>query len=301
MNYDLIVIGMGPAGISAALYAKRSNLKVLILEKKMPGGLLNYINKIENYPGYISVSGPELAYNFLNNIKENDIPYKLEEVKEIKVVNNTKIVITNKSEYSTSNVILATGRKQRMLELDHEKELLGKGISTCAICDGMFYKNLDVAVVGGGNSAFQESLYLANIAKSVTLINRSDKYKANSSLINLVNENDKINILNNSKVTKLISEDEHLKAIEVNNKEIIEVQGLFIYIGYEPINNIIIQNIETDEYGYIKINYNYETNIPGIYAIGSTINIELNQILTVCAQGAACAMNIVRKIKNSKE
>lgn len=301
MNYDLIVIGMGPAGISAALYAKRSNLKVLILEKKMPGGLLNYINKIENYPGYISVSGPELAYNFLNNIKENDIPYKLEEVKEIKVVNNTKIVITNKSEYSTSNVILAMGRKQRMLELDHEKELLGKGISTCAICDGMFYKNLDVAVVGGGNSAFQESLYLANIAKSVTLINRSDKYKANSSLIKLVEENDKINILNNSKVTKLISEDEHLKAIEVNNKKIIEVQGLFIYIGYEPINNIIIKNIETDEYGYIKINYNYETNIPGIYAIGSTINIELNQILTVCAQGASCAMNIVRKIKNSKE
>lgn len=223
------------------------------------------------------------------------------DLKEIKVVNNTKIVITNKSEYSTSNVILATGRKQRMLELAHEKELLGKGISTCAICDGMFYKNLDVAVVGGGNSAFQESLYLANIAKSVTLINRSDKYKANSSLINLVNENDKINILNNSKVTKLISEDEHLKAIEVNNKKIIEVQGLFIYIGYEPINNIIIKNIETDEYGYIKINYNYETNIPGIYAIGSTINIELNQILTVCAQGAACAMNIVRKIKNSKE
>jgi thioredoxin reductase (NADPH) len=301
MNYDLIVIGMGPAGISAALYAKRSNLKVLILEKKMPGGLLNYINKIENYPGYISVSGPELAYNFLNNIKENDIPYKLEEVKEIKVVNNTKIVITNKSEYSTSNVILSTGRKQRMLELAHEKELLGKGISTCAICDGMFYKNLDVAVVGGGNSAFQESLYLANIAKSVTLINRSDKYKANSSLIKLVEENDKINILNNSKVTKLISEDEHLKAIEVNNKKIIEVQGLFIYIGYEPINNIIIKNIETDEYGYIKINYNYETNISGIYAIGSTINIELNQILTVCAQGAACAMNIVRKIKNSKE
>lgn len=295
MNYDIIIIGMGPAGISAALYAKRSNLKVLIIEKNMPGGLLNYINNIENYPGYISVSGPDLAYNFFSNIKENDIDYKLEEVIKLEVKKSFKEVITTNNIYKAPNIIIATGRKHRRLGLENENSLLGKGISTCAICDGMFYKDLDVAVVGGGNSAFQESLYLANIAKSVTIVNRSDKYKASLELVEKVKNNKKIKILNKAIVTKLIAEDDKLKAIEINNSNQINIAGLFIYIGYEPANEFVEDIVEKDDYGYIKVDYKYETNIKGIYAIGSAINIELNQILTVCAQGARCAMQIVNK------
>lgn len=294
MKYDLIVIGMGPAGISAALYAKRSGLKVLLLEKSAPGGLLNIIDKIENYPGHISISGPDLAYNFFSQVKENNIEYKIEEVTSISFKDNIKTIQTTKSTYEADNVIIASGRKSRKLGLENEDKLLGKGISTCAMCDGMFYKDKDIAIVGSGSSAFQEALYLSKIVKSITILSRSENYRAEESLIDEVKNNQKITILDNAIVTKLQENNNQLESIIINDKDLLTVQGLFIYIGYEPNNSFVPSEVKREKSGYIKVDENYQTNIKGLYAIGGAIATDINQIITVSAQGARCAMNIVK-------
>ncbi|MEG1892719.1 MAG: FAD-dependent oxidoreductase, partial [Bacilli bacterium] len=168
--YDLIVIGMGISGITAGIYAKRSNLNVLIIDKSMPGGLLNNIETISNYPGLSNISGSDFAMNLFNQVNELKIPYKLEEVQKVDLLNEVKSVTTNTDVYKAKNVVIATGRKPKYLGLDNEKSFLGRGLSTCAVCDGDFYKGKTVAVVGSGNSALQESLYLAKVAEKVYII-----------------------------------------------------------------------------------------------------------------------------------
>ncbi len=294
--YDIIIIGMGPAGISAAIYLKRSNLKVLILEKSAPGGLLNTIDKIENYPGFSSITGPDLAYQMLLQIKENAIDYRIEEVIDIKN-QDLKIITTTKNEYKTANIIIASGRVAKTLNLDQERTLIGRGISTCAICDGFFYKNKDIAIVGGGNSALQEALYLSKIVKNITILIRSSQLKAEDNLIQKVKQTSNINILYNSQITALKKENDKLAGIEINNKEILEVAGVFVYIGYNPNNNFVLSEVKRDNKGYLKVNNNYETNIKGIYAIGSAIDIAENQIVTACATGAIVALHIAKNNK----
>ena len=184
--YDLIVIGMGIGGITAGIYAKRGNLNVLLIDKGMPGGMLNNIEKISNYPGLINIKGSDFAEILFNQVKELQIPYKFEEVISLKIENEIKIVTTNLGEYKANNIIIATGTKPKYLGLDNEKDLLGRGISTCATCDGAFYKDSDVAVVGSGNSALQESLYLANICHKVYILNRKTGFKGEDVLVDKV-------------------------------------------------------------------------------------------------------------------
>ena len=196
--YDIIIIGMGISGITAAIYAKRENKNVLLLDKGMPGGLLNNIDEISNYPGLPNISGPDFAINLLNQIKSLNISYKLEEVTDLNLSGKVKVVKTTKSDYKASNIILAMGRTPKFLGLENEKKLLGHGISTCAMCDGFFYKNKDIAVVGTGNSALQETIYLSKIVNKIYLINRRDGFRGDAMLVDKVKKLPNIEIIYNN-------------------------------------------------------------------------------------------------------
>ncbi len=296
--YDVIIIGMGISGISAAIYAKNSNLNVLIIEENAPGGLLNRINEINNYPGFKKITGPDLSYNLFESIQELNIPYKIDKVIQITLEKEIKIIKTEKEEYRTKNIIIATGRKNRLLNLENELKLLGHGISTCALCDGNLYKDKIIAVVGGGNTALEETLYLSNLASKIYLIHRRDTFRAEPALIDKINKKSNIEILYKSQVTKLIEENKNLSKIEINNEKEIVVSALFIFIGFIP-NNEFLSNLDIlNEEGYIEVNKNYETKIKGIYAVGDCIKKEYYQLTTAANDGVVASINIIKNSKN---
>ena len=295
MIYDLVIIGMGPAGIAASIYAKRSNLKVLCLEKGMIGGELNYIDKIDNYPGLNDISGSALAYKLLEHIDEMKIDYRFETVKDILKKENYYEIETNKEKYTTKYIILATGRKARKLGLAKEDLFLGRGISYCAICDGAFFKNKVVSVVGGGLAALEEALYLANIVKKVYLIHRRDKFNATPSIIEKIINNPKIEILYNEEVVKLNGKD-HLENIELKSGQKLDTAGLFIYIGYTP-NIDYLKNLDIlGSKGYAIVDKNFKTKEDGIYAVGDLVEKNNYQIILAMADGVIAALDIVNKI-----
>ncbi len=296
--YDLIIIGMGISGISAAIYAKNSNLKVLLLEEKTPGGLLNRINEINNYPGFKKITGPELSYQLFESIEALKIPYKIDKVLKIVLDNEIKIVKTEKEEYKTKNIIIATGRKNRLLNLEKEQELLGHGISTCALCDGNLYKEKTIAVVGGGNTALEETLYLSNLASKIYLIHRRDTFRAEQTLIEKIKQKANIEILYNSEVTKLIDEQNRLNKIEINHEKELSVSALFIFIGFVPNNDFLSSLDILNEEGYILVNNNYETKIKGLYAVGDCIKKEYYQLITASNDGVVASINIIKNNKN---
>lgn len=283
--YDIIIVGMGISGITAAIYAKRSNKKVLIIDKGMPGGLLNSIDKISNYPGLIDITGPDFAEKLLEQVKSLDIPYVLEEVINLDLDGEEKIIKTTNNEYKTKKVILAMGRKPKYLGLDNEKDLLGHGLSTCAMCDAFFYKNKDIAVVGTGNSALQETLYLSNIANKIYLINRRDGFRGEEMLVEEVKNNPKVDIIYNANIKNMNEVDGKLKSITLDNGKSIDVSGVFIYIGYRPATEIVDKKI-LDENGYVIVNENLETPIKNVYAIGDVIKKDVYQLVTATSDGA---------------
>ena len=290
-NYDCIVIGAGVAGMTAALYLKRSNMKVLLLEKEMPGGQINKTTLIENYPGFTKINGTDLALSMYEQIKNLDIEYKTVTVINIIDNNELKIVKTTKEQYTAKNIVLATGRKPKKLSLENEDKLLGHGISYCAICDGNFFKNKVVAIVGGGNSALTGALYLSSIASKVIIINRSSKLRADEVFKDKINNKKNIEVLYNSKVTKLNDQNGILDSIEINNN-IVKVDGLFIYIGFDPdlsyLNNLSIENNNS----YIIVDNNMKTSIDGIYACGDIIDKKVYQIATAVGEAAIAATSI---------
>ena len=289
--YDIIIIGMGISGITAGIYAKRSNKKVLIIDKGMPGGLLNNIDKISNYPGLIDISGPDFATILENQVNSMDIPYVLEEVKEVKLDNEVKEVITTNKTYKAKKVILAMGRKPKYLGLDNEKDLLGRGLSTCAMCDANFYKNEDIAIVGTGNSALQEALYLANIVNNIYLINRRDGFRGEEMLVSEVKNNPKIKIIYNANIESMNEENNKLSSITLDNGNTLNVKGVFIYIGYRPATEFLPQEI-LEEDGYIKVNDKLETPLKGVYAIGDIIKKDTYQLVTAASDGARVIYNM---------
>ncbi len=295
--YDLIVIGMGIGGITAGIYAKRGNLNVLLLDSGMPGGMLNNIEQISNYPGLLNVKGSDFADMLFSQVKDLEIPYKLESVTEIKVCEDKKVVVTNKGEYEGQNVIIATGTKPKYLGLDNEKDLLGRGISTCATCDGAFYKDKVVAVVGSGSSALQESLYLAKIVKKIYLLNRKDKFKGEKILEKKVRAKENIEIICNVNIKEYHEKEGKIEKITLDNGQELEVDGVFIYIGYKP-NTEIFRDLDIlDDQGYVIVNDKYETKIPGIYAIGDVIKKDIYQLVTAANDGIYAVSNI-SKINN---
>ena len=289
-HFDCIIIGAGISGCTAAIYLKRAGLNILMLEKKAIGGQIINTSEIENYPTITSTDGFTFSENLKKQIENLNIEIKYEEVLDIK--NDTiKEVITKNNIYLTKNIIISTGRTPRKLELDNENTLLGKGISYCATCDGFFYKNKDVAILGGGNSALEAAIYLSKICNSITIINRSEKLRADYELINEVKNLKNIQIIYNEQIKELKENNGYLDGIVLNDR-ILKVDGLFVYIGLIPtlpfIKNV---NLNLDN-GYIVVDDKMKTNIDGIYACGDIIKKDLYQIITAASEGAIAASNI---------
>ena len=296
LDYDVIVVGSGTAGITSAIYLKRANINVCIMEKSAPGGQLNKSSTIENYPGFEKITGPELAYNFYEQILNLDIPFINEEVIKIEDKTSYKIVETNKKTYTCKGIILALGRKPRSFDNKNVSLLEGKGVSYCSLCDGPLFKNQDVSIIGGGNSALEESLYLADICKSVTIINRRDVLRGDKMLVDKVLKKDNINILYNSEVVEFNKQDDFLESLLINtngklNK--LDVKACFIFIGYVPATDFLSNLDILDEKGYIKTDKNLKTDIPFIYACGDTINKQVYQIVTATGEGAVSAISFI--------
>lgn len=288
LNFDCIVIGAGIAGLTAAIYLKRAGKNVVIIEKSMPGGQILKTNSIKNYPGFIEIDGFSLIRKILDQIDNLEIQIIKEEVKEIK---NLKVV-TDNNIYLTKNIIIATGRKPRILGLQNENELIGKGISFCASCDGNLFKNEKVAVVGGGNTAFEEALYLSNICSKVYLIHRSENYRAENYLINELKQKQNVFLMPNEIITKLNTKEGYLESIETDKNKY-NIKALFVAIGQIPAV-IKIENLETEN-GYIKVNNKMETNINGIYACGDCIKKDVYQLTTAAAEGTIAATSIINR------
>ena len=290
--YDLIVIGMGIGGITAGIYAKRGNLNVLLIDKEAPGGMLNKIEKISNYPGLINVRGVDFSQKLFEQVRDLEIPYKFEEVIELKVEDDVKKVITNRGEYLCNNVVIATGTKPKFLGLDNEKDLLGRGISTCATCDGAFYRGRDVAVVGSGNSALQESLYLSNICNKVYILNKKNGFKGEDILIDKVKNTLNIEIICEVNIKEYNEVEGKFESIVLDNGTKLNVSGVFIYIGYRP-NSDIFKNLNiTNMDGHIIVDENFETNIEGVYAIGDVIKKDIYQLITASSDAIHAVSNI---------
>lgn len=299
--YDIIIVGAGPAGLTAAIYARRASKKVLILEAKTYGGQIINTLDIENYPVEAHISGFDFATKLYNQVKELGAEIVYEKVVEIKNGEKEKKVITTKNEYTTKTIILATGSENRKLGIENEDKLMGKGISYCATCDGAFYKNKNVAVVGGGNTALEDALYLTDIANKVYLIHRRDEFRGATSTINLLKTKSNIEFVYNSTVIKL-NTNEKLQSIDVKNKDgstrIIEVDGLFVAIGRIPENENFKQLINMDESGYIIAGEDCNTNVPGIFVAGDNRTKEVRQLVTATSDGAIAATEAINYINN---
>lgn len=288
-KYKVVIIGSGIAGMSAAIYLKRGGIEPVIIENNVPGGTLNAIPNIENYPGYINVSGPDLAMNIYNQVNNLNIKYIFRNIWKIDL---EKKIIDDDIEFDY--LIIATGRRHRLLNLDNEDKLLGRGISTCALCDGSFYKDKEVIVVGGGSSAITESLYLAGICKKVTIIHRRDKFTAEDYLIEKVLNTKNIKIIYNTNIVSYNIKDEKIVSVTLDNKKKVKTKGVFLAIGSTPNSELFDVKKEND---YIITDNNCKTNLDFVYAVGDVIKKNVYQLTTASSEGSIAASDIIRNDK----
>jgi thioredoxin reductase (NADPH) len=299
--YDVIIVGAGAAGLTAAIYSARLGLKTIVFDKQFPGGQLLLTDLIENYPGYIKVSGTELA-NIMTKQAEisGAIIKTLEEVENIELdytqdtENPLKIVKTSNDKYYSKVLIIAAGMTHRKLGVEEEDKFAGKGVSYCALCDGAFFKGKDVAVVGGGNSALQETPFLANIVNKVYLIHRRDKFRAFKYLQDRVLNLSNVEIIFDTVVEKMIGDKKLEKLIlrNVKTQELreLKVDGVFIFIGFETKIDIFKELVEVDEYGFIKTDDRMRTKTKGVFAVGDVRSGSDKQLVASCADGAIAAI-----------
>ena len=301
--YDIVIIGGGPAGMTAALYALRGEKKVLILEKLGLGGQIVTSNEVENYPAVKSISGEQFADNLSEQIKSLGAECTFETAIEIGRNGKEFIVMTSEKSYPCKSVIIATGTHHRGLELEAEEKYTGKGVSYCALCDGAFFKNKTVAVVGGGNTALHDAVYLASVCKKVYLIHRRDELRGEKSLAKRLKEFDNVEFILNSSVTD-IDGNGRVEKIEIvnnktNTKTCVDVDGVFIAVGSQPQNEPFKTTVELDDYGYIVAGEDCRTNVEGIFAAGDCRGKSLRQLTTAVSDGAAAAvgaMNFLDRI-----
>lgn len=291
--YDIIIIGAGPAGLSAAIYGARAMKKVLVLDGNNYGGQIINSSMVENYPGVLSTDGFNFVTTLYNQAKNFGAEFISQNVLEM-LDNNT--VKTSKDVYRGKVVIIATGLKQRKLGLYGEKELLGKGISYCATCDGNFYKDKCVAVIGSGATALEDALYLSNIAKHVIIINRGLNFKSDELMKKNVEEKKNIEIIYEKSIMRLNGE-EKLESITLNDDTTLNVDGLFIAIGYMPDNKIFKNFVDIDENGFI-ISDDTKTKTKNIFVAGDTRRKQVRQLITATSDGAISATNAVNYLNN---
>lgn len=281
-KYDVVIIGSGIAGMTAAIYLKRNNKSVLVIENDTPGGQLNRSSLIENYPGYVSISGPDLACNIYNQVSNLNIDYYFGDIKKISFDKNT---IYTDEEVIYKYLIIATGRSPR--KLDILNDYIGNGVSYCAICDGSLYKNKDVLVIGGGNTAFNEALYLSKICNSVKIFNRNDLLRADFKEIEDVKKTNNIEVILNEFIRDIIKKDKFI----INNKYYFD--GIFVCIGYVPNSKLF--DVEKDN-DYIVVDSHFKTNIDNVYAVGDVIKKDVYQLVTASSEGVISALDIINRL-----
>ena len=294
-NYDLIIIGSGPAGMTAGIYAKRSGLNTLIIEKNIIGGQASLTYEIKNYPGFETISGMELGMLMQQQAEALGCEFDYENVKEINL--KEKTVITDSDTYTAKSIILALGAAARHVGVDNEDNLIGKGVAYCAMCDGAFFKGENVALIGGGNTAIEDAIYLSKICKSVTIVNNLPQFTCQQTLKDelnkIIEERNNITIYQNSIVNKINGED-RLNGVEIlntntNETTLLDVTGMFVAIGRKPDTDIIKGQIDLDKFGYIIANEDMHTSVDGVFVAGDVRVKNLRQIITACADGAIAA------------
>ena len=292
--YDVIVIGAGTAGMTAGIYARRAGKTVLIIEKKNYGGQIINTPEVENYPGISKVSGFTFANNLYNQTRELGAEFKFEEV--IKIQNNSgyKVVVTNKTKYQGKTVIIATGAKNRPLEVNNEDKLTGAGVSYCATCDGAFFRGKDVAVVGGGNTALEDALFLSDYCNLVYVVHRRNEFRGEKGLTDILKEKGNVKFVFDS-VVKSIKGEQSVEGLEIlnvkkNTLSEIKVQGAFIAIGQMPDNEKFSDMVELDGKGYIKADETCTTNTEGVFVAGDCRTKQVRQLTTAASDGAVAAL-----------
>lgn len=292
--YDVIVIGAGTAGMTAGIYARRAGKTVLIIEKKNYGGQIINTPEVENYPGISKVSGFTFANNLYNQTRELGAEFKFEEV--IKIQNNSgyKVVVTNKTKYQGKTVIIATGAKNRPLGVNNEDKLTGAGVSYCATCDGAFFRGKDVAVVGGGNTALEDALFLSDYCNLVYVVHRRNEFRGEKGLTDILKEKGNVKFIFDS-IVKSIKGEQSVEGLEIlnvkkNTLSEIKVQGAFIAIGQMPDNEKFSDMVELDGKGYIKADETCTTNTEGVFVAGDCRTKQVRQLTTAASDGAVAAL-----------
>lgn len=293
--YDIVIIGSGPAGLTAAIYALRAGKSVLILEKSAFGGQVTYSPKIENYPAMGQISGNELADKMLDQALTMGADVNLEKVESIRDGGDVKVVVTEDGEYEAKAVIIATGVKHRRLGLPNEEDFIGEGISFCAVCDGAFYKGQSVAVIGGGNSALQEAVLLSEGCTKVTMVQNLAYFTGEAKLLEILKSRDNVEFITSSVVDSIIADGSTFKGIKIKNEESGELSellcdGMFVAIGLAPENDAFANLAHLNQWGYFDSAEDCTTATPGIYVAGDCRSKRIRQITTATADGAVAAL-----------
>lgn len=298
--YDTIIIGAGPAGMTAALYAARSNLKVALIEGGLPGGQMNNTSDIENYPGYANISGPELAEKMFEPLENLGVEHLYGFVETVEDHGEFKKVVTDDQVYETRTVIVATGSKHRLLEVPGEEELNSRGVSYCAVCDGAFFRDQDLLVVGGGDSAVEEAIFLTQFAKTVTIVHRRDELRAQKVLQDRAFANEKINFIWDS-VVKEIKGENRVESVVIENVKTGQVTeqafgGVFIYVGLDPVSDFVQDLQIRDQAGWIVTDDHMKTSVAGVFAAGDVRQKDLRQVTTAVGDGAIAGQEAYKYI-----
>ena len=296
-SYDVIIIGAGPAGMTAALYASRANLSVLLLDRGIYGGQMNNTAAIENYPGFKSILGPDLAKDMYESATQFGAEYAYGSVESVEDHGDVKIVTTDSDTFETKALVIGTGSEYRKLGVPGEDMYGGRGVSYCAVCDGAFFRNKHVVVIGGGDSAIEEGTYLTQLADKVTVIHRRDQLRAQQILQDRAFANPKMEFVWNSNVTEIIGDDKKVTGVKVNNNKTgedheIAVDGVFIYVGINPITKPFSDLGITDDNGWIETNDHMETKVPGIFAVGDVRKKDLRQVATAVGEGGTAGQGV---------
>ncbi|MBY8911510.1 thioredoxin-disulfide reductase [Bacillus sp. YC2] len=304
--YDVIIIGAGPAGMTAAVYTSRANLSTLMIERGIPGGQMANTEDVENYPGFESILGPELSNKMFEHAKKFGAEYAYGDIKEIVDGKEYKTVKAGSKEYKARAIVISAGAEYKKIGVPGEKELGGRGVSYCAVCDGAFFKGKELVVVGGGDSAVEEGVYLTRFASKVTIVHRRDKLRAQSILQARAFDNDKVDFKWNKTVKEIHEENGKVGKLTLvdtvsGEEEEFKADGVFIYVGMLPLSKPFENLGITNEEGYIETNDRMETKVPGIFAAGDIREKSLRQIVTATGDGSVAAQSVQHYVEELQE
>jgi len=304
--YDVIIIGAGPAGMTAAVYTSRANLSTLMMERGVPGGQMANTEEIENYPGFDCILGPDLSNKMFDHAKKFGAEYAYGDIKEIIDGKEYKTIIAGKKEYKARAIIITTGAEYKKIGVPGEQELGGRGVSYCAVCDGAFFKDKELVVIGGGDSAVEEGVYLTRFASKVTIVHRRDELRAQKILQDRAFANEKISFVWNTTLKQINGTDGKVSGVTLVNTQNGEesdfkTDGVFIYVGMLPLTKPFLNLGITNENGYIETNDAMETKVPGIFAAGDVREKTLRQVVTATGDGSIAAQAVQHYVEELKE